>query len=128
MLNASIVLCAAFFVCMGAAALWRPRGFARRLELDATSALALSEVRAVYGGYGLAMGALLLAALAWRALLPGVAVAIGAAMAGMLLGRLVSWAAERRLPRRALLFAGIEAALAAILFTTAFLTTTQPMG
>ncbi|WP_039748614.1 DUF4345 family protein [Solimonas variicoloris] len=106
------------FALMGAAAFASPRTLLARLELPATTPTARNEVQAVYGGFGLAVAVVLLLPL-WRPeLRAGVAITVGAALAGMAAGRGIALLRER--PNGwALLFLAIEAIAAAALFAAA---------
>lgn len=88
---AVIAVVGVFFAGMGLyalaapAAILRPFGF--RIETAATRA----EVRAVYGGFGLAIaGVLGYAAATPGAVRTGILLAVGVALAGMAFGRIVS--------------------------------------
>jgi len=116
--NLLVVPCALFFLWMGYVALVRPRRFTRLLELDANTPLARSEVRAVYGGYGVAMGATLLAGLVFPRHLPGIATTIGIAMTGLAAGRVISCWLDRAMPRMARVFTVLEIGMALLLFGT----------
>ncbi len=75
------------------------------------------EVRAVYGGFGVAVGVVLVVALAVESIRDGVFVAIAVALCGMAAGRIVSALLGERVsfwPTWA--FCAIELALAALLF------------
>ena len=48
-----------------------------------------SEVRAVYGGFGLAIAAVLALAAVQESLQPGILITVGAALGGMAFGRIV---------------------------------------
>lgn len=76
---------------MGGATLLRPQLVFDTFGMSADSPEARNEVRAVYGGYGLAMSALLgWAAATSSPFADGVSVTVGAALAGMATGRAVS--------------------------------------
>lgn len=110
-----VLLVAAFFAGMGAFALARPE---RVLAIFGTQSLTTdgrNEVRAVYGGFGLAIAALLFAALRAPAWAPGAFLAVAVALFGMAGGRLVSIAIDRSAGRYPWLFAGIEILLGVIL-------------
>lgn len=109
--------CATFFAGMGLAALVRPAFvvgfFGIRLETYAGR----SEVRAVYGGFGLAV-AMILAFAVWvpSSLSAGILVAVGVAVGGMAAGRLVGGVLERRMPFGWVgVFLAVEIALASAL-------------
>lgn len=84
------VIAAVFFAAMGVFALAAPHRLIAPFDITLGSATARSEVRAVYGGFGLAVAALLAVALADLALRPGILTTVAAALAGMASGRLVS--------------------------------------
>ena len=91
MREAVLALCAVFFAGMGVSALVAPAALVRPFGLVASSATSRSEVRAVYGGFGLAVAGVL----GWCAvgddqLRTGAARAVGIALAGMAAGRLIS--------------------------------------
>nr|WP_197039710.1 DUF4345 family protein [Nocardia carnea] len=89
----TVVLTAAgiFFTGMGLYALAAPARLVRPFGITAGTAPGRSEVRAVYGGFGLAVAAVLF----WSATTPGelgrgVVIAVAVALAGMAAGRVVS--------------------------------------
>ncbi|MEV0385741.1 DUF4345 family protein [Nonomuraea sp. NPDC050643] len=91
-----IVVVAVFFLGMGVFGLVAPAALVRPFGMIADSAEARSEVRAVYGGFGVAVGGLLLVAVAdLGGLRTGVAVTVAVSLLGMACGRLVGRAAER---------------------------------
>ncbi|QZY47903.1 MULTISPECIES: DUF4345 domain-containing protein [Mycolicibacterium] len=85
-----IVVAAVFFAGMGVYAMAAPARMLAPFDVALGSAAARSEVRAVYGGFGLAIAAVLVVAITDPALRPGVLVTVAAALAGMALGRLAS--------------------------------------
>ncbi|WP_031466965.1 DUF4345 family protein [Sciscionella sediminilitoris] len=86
-----ILIVCAFFLGMGCYALIAPAALARPFRLSVDSSEARAEVRAVYGGFGLAIAAvLLLAALDLGGIRAGVVCTVVAALGGMALGRLLS--------------------------------------
>jgi hypothetical protein len=89
-IQASVAVIAALFAGMGVFALVWP---ARLLGLFGTPELTLAgrnEVRAVYGGFGLAAASALLWALLSPRLAPGIYFALGLALWGMAAGRILS--------------------------------------
>ncbi|KDN72785.1 membrane protein [Streptomyces olindensis] len=88
---------ALFFLGMGLYGLVAPRALIRPFGIELTVPEARAEVRAVYGGFGVAVGALL----AWAALgatgdlRSGVVLTVAVSLAGMAFGRLVARAVER---------------------------------
>jgi len=91
-----ILLVAAGFVAMGLGALARPREVLAQFGVEVGTPAGRNEVRAVYGGFGIAVGALLaVAAIGDPATAEGIVVAVAFALAGMAGGRLLSAAGER---------------------------------
>jgi len=90
-----LVAVAAFFAAMGVYALAAPAALARPFGIVIASPEARSEIRAVYGGFGLAVAAMLVVAVADDGLRPGIAVTVAAALAGMAVGRVISRLADK---------------------------------
>jgi hypothetical protein len=82
---------AVFFAGMGIYALAAPAAIIGPFGITLTEAASRSEVRAVYGGFGLAIaGVLVFAAIADGDLRRGILITVGAALAGMAFGRLAA--------------------------------------
>jgi uncharacterized protein DUF4345 len=93
--DALVLVIAAGFAAMGLGALARPRDVLAQFGVAVDTSEGRNEVRAVYGGFGLAVAALLtVAALGDPATAEGIIVAVAIALAGMAGGRLVSAALE----------------------------------
>ena len=106
------------FIAMGLPALVRPAGMVRYFGLTATTADLRNEIRAVYGGFGVAFGGLLLATIvALPAYAPGILLAAAVALLGMAGGRLLGFTCERA-GRWPWVFGIIEVAAGAALLTT----------
>ena len=94
---AVIAVIGVFFAGMGCYALAAPTAIIRPFGIALGGAPARSEVRAVYGGFGLAIaGVLGYAAVAGGDVRTGILIAVGAALAGMAFGRLVSAVLDER--------------------------------
>ncbi len=94
--DAAILLVAAMFAGMGVIALLRPEAILAQFGVAVETAAGRNEMRAVYGGFGLAAAALLaVAALGDPATAEGIVIAMAFALFGMAGGRLVSAAGER---------------------------------
>lgn len=94
---AVIVVIAVFFLGMGSYALAAPAALIRPFGVTLDSPVARSEVRAVYGGFGLAIAAVLgYAAFRGGDVAKGVLITVGVALAGMALGRIVSAIPDER--------------------------------
>ncbi|WP_433760752.1 DUF4345 domain-containing protein [Nocardia sp. CA-135398] len=82
---------AVFFLAMGVYALATPAALTRPFGIRLEQPEARYEVRAVYGGFGLAMAAMLaVAATQDGPLRTGIMITIGVALGGMALGRIIS--------------------------------------
>jgi hypothetical protein len=114
-----IVAVGVFFVGMGLYALAAPAALVRPFRLVADSPESRSEVRAVYGGFGVAVAAVLGVAAVDLALRPGIVVTVGAALAGMAAGRVVSRLLDRGTAFYPIWFyCCVEAVAAGLLFST----------
>ena len=90
---------AVFFLGMGVYALAAPAALIRPFGVTLESPTSRSEVRAVYGGFGLAIAAVLgYAAFRGGELQKGILITVGIALAGMALGRIVSAILDERTP------------------------------
>ncbi|MCQ4118706.1 DUF4345 family protein [Rhodococcus tibetensis] len=91
-----IIVAALFFAGMGLYGLVMPARLVEPFGLTAASPTARAEVRAVYGGFGVAVAALLgFAAFDAQGVRSVVAVAVGVALVGMAAGRVVSGMVDR---------------------------------
>ncbi len=106
---------AAFFFAMGTVALGRPERIVAYFGTLSLTRDGRNEVRAVYGGFGVALALLLLATPWMPALEAGVLVAVAAALAGMAGGRILSALVDGSPGFFPWLFCGVELALATAL-------------
>lgn len=91
-----IMIVGVFFLGMGLYGLIAPAALIRPFRIVADNPEARTEVRAVYGGFGVAIAVLLgLAASGVDGLRPGAVLAVGVALGGMACGRLVARLADR---------------------------------
>ena len=94
---AVIAVIGVFFAGMGCYALAAPTAIIRPFGITLGGAAARSEVRAVYGGFGLAIaGVLGYAAMAGDDVRTGIVLTVGVALAGMAFGRMVSAVLDER--------------------------------
>jgi hypothetical protein len=115
-----IIAVGVFFLGMGAYALAAPSALVRPFRLVADSPESRSEVRAVYGGFGVAVAAVLGVVAFDPALRSGIVITVGAALAGMAVGRLVSRLLDRGTAFYPIWFyCCVEAAAAGLLFGSA---------
>ncbi len=104
---------AVFFFVMGVMALVKPASITGYFALTNLSTERRNEVRAVYGGFGVAIAGLLIAAVSVDSIRLGVLLTVSAALMGMAAGRIVSFVADHSIGRYPLLFMGVEVGLAA---------------
>ncbi|MFV9633907.1 DUF4345 family protein [Mycobacterium neumannii] len=97
MADAIVAMIAVFFAGMGVYALAAPGALVRPFGTTLGGAAARAEVRAVYGGFGVAIAGVLAYAVAdGGALRAGAVFTVGAALAGMAFGRVVSAVVDQR--------------------------------
>jgi uncharacterized membrane protein YeaQ/YmgE (transglycosylase-associated protein family) len=93
---AVIAVIGVFFAGMGVYALAAPAALVRPFGITLTEATSRSEVRAVYGGFGLAIAGVLAYAAVEPDARTGILFTVGAALAGMAFGRVVSAVIDAR--------------------------------
>ena len=113
--NVIIILAACGFARMGVGALVRPDVVTRQFGMPQLSTAGRSEVRGVYGGFGIAMAGILILALVQPDLRQGICIASSVALLGMAAGRIISALIDRSLPRVALLYLVIEVVMGGLL-------------
>ena len=96
MVVAVIAVIGVFFAGMGVYALAAPAALIRPFGITLTEATSRSEVRAVYGGFGLAIAGVLAYAAVEPDVRTGILFTVGAALAGMAFGRVVSAVIDAR--------------------------------
>lgn len=111
---------ATFFLGMGVVAIARPSGVVDRFGIDVTTADGRGEIRAVYGGFGIAVAALLV----WAVFTEGrgelwIPSVLAVAVFGMAVGRTLSMLLDRtRGSAVAWRFTALELVLAVALFAS----------
>ena len=90
-----IILAAVFFLGMGLFALARPAALIRPFGISLPIPESRAEVRAVYGGFGLAIAGVLALAASGHPARDGILITVAAALGGMAFGRLVSGLIDR---------------------------------
>lgn len=90
-----IVLTAVFFLGMGLYALALPTKLIHPFGITLPTPESRAEVRAVYGGFGLAIAGMLVLAATGNPAREGILITVAAALAGMALGRLMSGVVDR---------------------------------
>jgi hypothetical protein len=90
-----VLVIAASFAVMGLAALARPEQILAYFGTPTLTLDGRNEVRAVYGGFGVAIAVLLASVASAPAYAPGVLLCTAVALYGMAAGRLFSFVADR---------------------------------
>ncbi|BBF99596.1 MULTISPECIES: DUF4345 domain-containing protein [Pseudonocardia] len=121
-MNVIVVLVGVFFAGMGVFALAAPAALARPFRIVVEHPESRSEIRAVYGGFGVATAAALGLALISPGLHDGILTAVGCALAGMALGRVVSRVLDRPTAFYPIWFYALVEIVAAGLLATVVLT------
>ncbi len=104
-----------FFLGMGIIALIKPHTIVNTFGLTTIEADMRNEVRAVYGGFGLAMSGLLFASSSLPRLEKGIHTTIACSLFGMAIGRSISALIERPQTKVPLYFCILETTLASSL-------------
>ncbi|MEM1329578.1 MAG: DUF4345 family protein [Planctomycetota bacterium] len=113
-----LFIIATFFLLMGIAGLATPGAVARQYQVDHLTVTGRNEVRAVYGGFGIAIAFVLVYANYDTSVREGVVITVAIALAGMAAGRVVSAVIDRGIGRFALVFTAVECLLRLALLTT----------
>ncbi|MGH8006368.1 MAG: DUF4345 family protein [Candidatus Binatia bacterium] len=116
-----ILAVAAFFFGMGVVTLAQPEAVLASFGTQSLTRDGRNEVRAVYGGFGVAIAALLIAVLFLSSLRSGVLITIAVALYVMAAGRLVSILLEGVPGFYPWLFLGVEVGLASALLAASHL-------
>ena len=111
----ALALAALLFALMGALALAAPNRVLGQFGVPPLPRDAPGEVRAVYGGFGLAVAIMLILAAAEPALRDGIALMVAAALLGMAAGRAASAAIDRGIGALPAAYLVGEAAVALLL-------------
>jgi len=105
------------FSVMGVGSFLRPKAVTEQFDIPTLSTAGRNEVRAVYGGFGILMAYALSMALFRPALRGGICFTVSAALAGMALGRIASWIADKKIDKWPRFYLIIEIACAALIAT-----------
>ncbi len=112
------LLTALLFAAMGLAALLRPALVADLFSLGSLRSDMRSEIRAVYGGYGLVIAGLLYAASQSATLEVGIVITVACSLLAMAAGRLISLMIDGQLDRFPAIFLAIEVVFGALLIVS----------
>ena len=118
-MSALVLVPALFFAGMGLFAFAWPERVVGFFGTPNLTVDGRNEVRAVYGGFGVAVAALLFGALAAPELARGIEITVAIALLGMAFGRIVSRVIDGGAGRYPWLFLGVEIALAVCLLGAA---------
>lgn len=117
--DAPIFLALILALLMGLGSIVAPIRVTRQFDIVTLTPAGRNEVRAVYGGFGLAMAAMFATALLQPDLRSGICLTAAAALAGMGGGRLLSAGIDRQIGRFPLFYLCLEVILAGLLFYAA---------
>lgn len=113
---------AVLFAGMGLGSILKPTLTSAQFGIRELNREGRNEVRAVYGGFGLAMSITLVVAALIPDLRSGVTLTVALSLGGMAVGRLVSALMDQGIGRIPLLYLGLElAGFAMLLWTSALL-------
>ena len=113
------LLAIAGFTVMGVGAIAKPAFVTAQFGILELTPAGRSEVRAVYGGFGIFIALALLVALRQPELRSGILFTVAAALGGMAAGRLVSAAIDRTIDRKPLGYLALEIGVAVMLLAVA---------
>jgi hypothetical protein len=115
-MRVSLFIAFLLFAAMGAALLWRPEYLTRLTGVDLSTVESRNEVRAVYGGFGIAMALAMFIAMVYEPLRGGIMMTTGLALIGMAAGRGYSVWLEPPTNNLVWVFLGLEAVLGLMVF------------
>ena len=104
----AVFFTAALFAIMGIGSIIAPTLTTSQFGIHELDRDGRNEVRAVYGGFGLAMAGVLIAAALIPHLRSGITLAIGMALGGMAIGRILSAAMDRGIGRKPVIYLCVE--------------------
>ena len=104
-----------FYLTLGTAALIRPETLLSSFGIGVQGRDGRNEIRAVYGGFPLAVAGMLGFSLLYARLSDGVLLALAVTTLGMAAGRIISALIDRGIGRLPAIFIGIEVLVAAMI-------------
>jgi hypothetical protein len=104
------------FILMGVGSFCLPERVTAQFDIPTLTLAGKNEVRAVYGGFGIMMGLMLIIALGMPFLRQGICLTVAAALAGMSIGRILSAILDKRFDGWPIFYMCLEAVTAALLF------------
>lgn len=115
LINLPIYLAIAGFIFMGLGSFIFPERVTAQFDIPKLTMNGKNEVRAVYGGFGILMGVMLIIAIYIPDLRSGICLTVAAALTGMAIGRLISFIIDRNIGRFPCFYMGLETLFAVIL-------------
>ena len=112
----ALILVAMLFAVMGIASIVAPTLTTAQFGIKELDRDGRNEVRAVYGGFGLAMAGVLIAAALAPELRTGISLAVALALGGMAGGRVLSAMMDGSIGRKPAFYLGLELVGFALLF------------
>ncbi len=101
---------------MGIGAILLPMRVTAQFEIPSLTASGKNEVRAVYGGFGLAMALMLFIAVEVSAMRTGILMTVAAALSGMASGRVISAFIDKTIGKIPIFYLLLEIIFSALLY------------
>ncbi len=114
--NITVMTVAVAFLIMGLGALYRPLWVSRQFGIHELSRAARSEIRGVYGGFGIFLSFLLWSAVLNPDLRSGICLTVATALVGMAAGRGISMLVDRGIDRAPACYLVAEMVLGSAMF------------
>jgi hypothetical protein len=116
MINLPVYPVLAGFMVMGIGAILLPIRVTAQFEIPSLTASGKNEVRAVYGGFGLAMALMLFFALEVSAMRTGILMTVAVALTGMATGRVISTFIDKTIGKIPIFYLLLEVIFSALLY------------
>ncbi|HPE46773.1 MAG TPA: DUF4345 family protein [Hyphomonas sp.] len=113
---AVLILIAILFAVMGISSIVAPLLTTAQFGINELGRDGRNEVRAIYGGFGMAMAGVLVVATLMPELRAGVSLTVAVALGGMAAGRVLSAALDGSIGRKPAFYLGLEFSGFALLF------------
>jgi dolichol kinase len=110
-----VVAAALFYGAIGVSAIMRPKHLLRGFSIEAAVSESRNEIRAVYGGFPLAVAGLLLFSLTQPELSDGILTSLSICSAGMAFGRILSALMDKTIGKHPLVFLILEVIVAVLI-------------
>jgi Domain of unknown function (DUF4345) len=123
-----IGIAALMYFALGVTALAMPMRLLRGVGITVVGRAGRNEIRAVYGGFPLAVAGLLCASFAMPTVANGMLLALAVATLGMAVGRIISALLDRGIGKLPMVFAVMEMVVAGLIAAPIYLAPTLAKG